>query len=122
MEGGILEYIPLDLLMDNACQKVACKPPAPESAFVISNRKLQLPNACFDISKEGKLTFNEYCVASDNLVDAMHKHLYAESDSASSGRVAQAIADSFLGHFKALKALPNAWVQFGMELDHDCHV
>ena len=75
LEGGMLEYIPLDLLTDGACRKVAREPPAPESAFVISNGKLWLPNMMFDTLKEGRLSFEEWCQAGENLVDAMQKHL-----------------------------------------------
>ncbi|KAG6887465.1 hypothetical protein C0992_012183 [Termitomyces sp. T32_za158] len=78
LESGMLEYIPLDLLTDEACRKAAREPPAPESAFVISNGKLRLPNSTFDSSKKGKLSFDDWCGAAENLVEAMRKHLRAD--------------------------------------------
>ncbi|KAG6875774.1 hypothetical protein C0992_002439 [Termitomyces sp. T32_za158] len=62
--------------MLSAADKLAAhEPPPPESAFVISNGKLRLPVASFDTLKEDKLSFDEWCGASDNLVEAMRKHL-----------------------------------------------
>ena len=81
--------------------------PVPESAFVIVNRKLWLPNTSFDTLKEIKLTYNEWCKASANIVDAMQRHLQAGDDLVLGGQVAQAIADCFQGHFKYLRSLPN---------------
>ncbi|KAG6897693.1 hypothetical protein C0992_012162 [Termitomyces sp. T32_za158] len=108
LKNGMLKYIPLDLLTDEACRIAAHEPPAPELAFVIANGKLHLPNTTFDSSREGKLSFDDWSGASNNLVKAMQKHLRADSDGASGGPVAQEIANSFAGHFRHLKALPNS--------------
>lgn len=119
LESGMLEYIPLDLLMDDACRHAAREPPMPESAFVISNGKLRLPNASFDVSKESKLSFDEWVGAGANLVVAMHKHLCADGDRGAGGPIALKIADLFEGHFKYLKNLPDARVQFDIVFDYD---
>lgn len=119
LEAGMLEYIPLDLLTDDACRRAAREPPAPESAFVISNGKLRLPNASFNVLKESKLSFDEWVGAGANLVAAMRKHLRAEGDQGVGGPFALEIADSFEGHFKYLKNLPDAKVQFEVVFDYN---
>lgn len=119
LEAGMLEYIPLDLLTDDACRRAAREPPGPESAFVISNGKLRLPNASFDVSKENKLSFDEWVSAGANLVAAMRKHLRAEGDQGAGGPIALEIVDSFEGHFKYLKNLPDAKIQFEVVFDYD---
>lgn len=118
LEQGMFEYIPLDLLTDDACRR-AMREPLPELSFVISNGKLRLPNVSFDVSKESKLSFGEWAAASDNLVGAMRVHLYAGSDTGSGGPVANAIADCFAAHFKHLKSRPNARMEFNLILDYD---
>lgn len=115
----MLEYIPLDLLTDKACQQVTQEPPPPDSFFVFANSKLHLPSASFDISKESKLSFNDWSAALDNLVGAMQVHLCAGSDGGSGSQVANAIADLFVAHFKWLKYCPNAWVKFNIIMDYD---
>lgn len=119
LEAGMLEYIPLDLLTDEACRRAAREPPAPESAFVISNGKLHLPNTSFDVSKESKLGFDDWVGASTNFVAAMRKHLRADGDSGAGGPVALEIAASFEGHFNYLKNLPDARIQFEVVFDYD---
>ncbi|KNZ76463.1 hypothetical protein J132_10438 [Termitomyces sp. J132] len=122
LERGMLEYIPLDVLTDEACRNASREPPAPETSFVVSNGKWQLPGASFDVSKEGRLTFGEWCGAGENLVDAMRKNLRAEGEDRSGGPVAQAIAGTFASHFKRLRSLPNARVEFDVVLDYDRHL
>ncbi|KAG6886621.1 hypothetical protein C0992_003150 [Termitomyces sp. T32_za158] len=119
LEGGMLEYIPLNLLTDEACRAAAHEPPPAESAFVIANGKLRLPVTSFDTSKEDKLSFDEWGAATDNLVDAMHKHLRAGEDAGSGGHVANVIADSFARHFKYLKNMNNARLLFPVILHYD---
>ncbi|KAG5351427.1 hypothetical protein C0989_006502 [Termitomyces sp. Mn162] len=122
LKKEMLEYIPLDQLTDEACHTAAHEPPVPESTFVMADGKLHLPNTSFNLSKEIKLTYKDWSAASDNLVDAMHKHLWAEGDNHSGGCIAQAIANSFAAHFKNLHNLPNARVEFDVVLDYDCHL
>ena len=94
----MLEYVPVDLLRDGACHKAAREPPTPESAFAISNGKLQLLNTTFDTLKEWKLSFDDWCKASKNLVDTMCKHLRAGDNPCPGGDITQAIVNSFHGH------------------------
>lgn len=115
----MLEYIPLDLLTDEACHHAIREPSPPESSFVIANGKFHLANASFDTSKESKLSFDNWLATSDNFVGTMHVHLWAGSDEGSGGQVANAIADSFATHFKRLKSHPNAWVEFNIIIDYD---
>ncbi|KAG6887196.1 hypothetical protein C0992_000196 [Termitomyces sp. T32_za158] len=122
LEGGMLEFIPLNLLTDKACCVATHKPPPPESDFVISNSKLRLPVASFDTSKEDKLSFDEWCGTSDNLVEAMHKHLHAGEELQSSGHIVNVIADPFARHFKYLKNMNNACLLFPVVLHYDCHL
>ncbi|KAG5719677.1 hypothetical protein E4T56_gene2054 [Termitomyces sp. T112] len=122
LKKEMLEYIPLDQLTDEACHTAAHEPPVPESTFVMADGKLHLHNTSFNLSKEIKLTYKDWSAASDNLVDAMHKHLWAEGDNHSGGCIAQAIANSFAAHFKNLHNLPNARVEFDVVLDYDCHL
>ncbi|KAG6890152.1 hypothetical protein C0992_002957 [Termitomyces sp. T32_za158] len=119
LEAGMLEYIPLNLLTDEACRLAAHKPPPAESAFVIANGKLRLPAASFDTSKEDKLTFDDWCGASDNFVEAMCKHLHAGDEPHSGGHVANVIADSFARHFRYLKNMNNARLLFPVVLHYD---
>ena len=102
MDRGMLEYISLDLLRDGACHKAVREPPTPESTFVISNGKLQLSNTTFDTLKEWKLSFDDWCKAGKNLVDAMWKHLRVGDDPCPGGAITQTIVNSFHGHFKHL--------------------
>lgn len=59
LEVGMLKYIPLDLLTDDAYCRAAREPPPPKSAFFISNGKLCLLNASFDVAKKSKLSFDD---------------------------------------------------------------
>lgn len=63
LEQGMFEYILLDLMTNKACWKATRELPPPELSFVISNGKLQPPNASFNTSKESKLSFNNWCSA-----------------------------------------------------------
>lgn len=119
LEAEMLEYIPLDLLTDEACRHMAREPPMPESAFVISNRKLRLPNASFNVSKESKLFFDEWISAGANLVAAICKNLHADGDCGAGGPIALEIADFFEGHFKYLKNLPDVKMQFDVVFDYN---
>ncbi|KAG5352312.1 hypothetical protein J132_08667 [Termitomyces sp. J132] len=108
--------------MDEACCNATREPPASEMSFVVSNRKLWLPGASFDVLKEGKLTFEKWSGVGDNLVDAMRKHLWAEGEDCSGGPIAQAITGTFTFHFKCLCSLPNARVEFDVVLYYDCQL
>ncbi|KAG6889355.1 hypothetical protein C0992_005583 [Termitomyces sp. T32_za158] len=121
LEGGCSD-ISLNLLTDEACHLAAHELPPPKSAFVISNGKLRLLVASFNISKEDKLSFDEWCGASDNLVEAMHKHLWAGDELQSGGHVANVIVDLFAHHFKYLKNMNNMRLLFLVVLHYDRHL
>lgn len=107
LEAGMLEYIPLNLLTDDACCHAAQEPPGPESTFVILNRKLWLLNASFNTSRESKLLFNKWVSAGANLMATMHKHMHAEDEHGAGRPIATKIADSFKGYFNYFKNLPD---------------
>ena len=121
LEGGMLEYIPLDVLTNNACCLAMQEHVPSKQSLVVNRGKLKMHGATFN-TKEAKLSFEEWLCTTDNLVDAMHKHLCAGDDPYPKEEIAGEITDSFAAHFHHLKNLLNAQLQFNAILDYDHHL
>ena len=100
LERGWAEHIPLTSLTNEACRtlSLARSTNDTEFAFVGQGRFLAKGNS-FDCSKEDQIDIYDWREATERLVQAIEKHLYATEDADPGGPDAELVARRWRLHF-----------------------